>query len=409
MRKGSVKPGKFIVATGFFFVLSIFGCASGSSSTPANACGGKSPLPHAPGSSCGACSTYECDGPDAVVCRVVETNECGGCSPLGQAPGTACGSCGIIVCDGTDHVTCQDPGANLCGGCAALEGAPGSACGTCGTWRCNPDGNSVTCENPDPNACGGCTPLSHQPGTPCGCGTTAVWTCNGANDVTCPATDTNACGGCASLPAVPGTACGTCGTWICATPDTLDCDDPGFNECGFCGALPHAVNSSCACSEGTWQCASGTSMACTLTTADTRATARELGSFSDTQDSFFSSFQALFPDEDTEDWFTSYCSDDYFGLMDIRARLVVPAGHDYDLCVYYDPGRSSSVGCTAGVPATFDGLNGCCSRNAGTTDEYVELDPDALGSSTDSGRFYYRVTFVSGPGTCATYQLQYAF
>lgn len=327
-------PYSFRNRFGFLFLICAlaagFGCAGGSPETPANACGGKTPLLHAPGSECGACSVYECDGTDAVVCRVIETNPCGGCGPLGQNPGVSCGVCGITVCDGTDHVTCQDPGANLCGGCAALQGTPGSACGTCGTWRCD-------------------------------------------------------------------------GT------EALACEDPGTNACGFCGALPHAVGAACACSEGTWACGSGTDMACVITTPDTRATARDLGNFSDTQDSFFTAYQALFPGEDTEDWFTSYCSDDYFGLMDIRAQLVVPAGHDYDLCVYYDPGRSSSVGCTAGTPSTFDGLNGCCSRNTGTTDEYVELDPDALGTSTDAGRFYYRVTYVSGPGTCSTYQLRYAF
>ncbi|MBU1070769.1 hypothetical protein KJ975_14495, partial [Myxococcota bacterium] len=234
--------------------------------------------------------------------------------------------------------------------------------------------------------------------------------CQTANVVACSDTNVNACGGCTTLTGDPGDACGVCGQLDCTGPETLACSDPGVNDCGSCAVLPHVPGTDCACGEGLWECSGANAVLCELTTLDGRTNARDLGTFQDTQDQIFSTYNSLFPGEDSEDWFNSYCTDELGGEMDTRAWLQSPPGHDYDLCVYYLAHTGDGeIECTIGTPDIFEGLPGCCSRNTGTVDEHVELSPNAIGSWDDDGTFFYRVTYVSGTGTCTTFRLQYAF
>lgn len=389
--------------------LALAACASGGGGVKKNACGGTAALGHELGDPCGLCGAYACDGPDALTCAGADANACGGCAVLPLAPGDTCGLCGTVACQGDEHAACEDPGANACGGCAALAGVPGTACGDCGLFQC--DGrDAVTCAHPDFNGCGGCERLDHEPGEACGCSGTGQWECQSANVVACSDTNVNACGGCNELVGLPGDPCGVCGGLACDGLSAYTCDDPGLNACGSCAVLAHTPGAACACGEGAWACDGTTGVRCDLTSPDGRTNARDLGTFQDTQDQTFSAYNSLFPGEDTEDWFRSYCTDEYMAYMDTRAWLQSPPGHDYDLCVYYLAHTGNGeVECVVGTPHTHEGLPGCCSRNAGTVDEHVELEPNALGSVDDDGSFYYRVIYVSGAGTCTTFRLQYAF
>ncbi len=85
-----------------------------------NSCGGCSTLEAQPGTSCGTCGTYTCEGTDSVRCDDKGSNSCGGCATLGHEQGLACGKCGVYVCDGLDSVRCQDPGYNECGTCGPV-------------------------------------------------------------------------------------------------------------------------------------------------------------------------------------------------------------------------------------------------------------------------------------------------
>jgi hypothetical protein len=392
----------------FLLALTAAGCASGGE-VKKNACGGTEALEHAPGEECGLCGAYACDGPDAITCEGADANACGGCATLALAPGADCGLCGTVACQGADHAACEDPGANACGGCAALAGQPGTECGDCGLYQCAGT-DAVECAHPNFNGCGGCEPLEHEPGALCGCSGDGQWECQSQNAVACSDTTSNACGGCNALTGDPGDACGVCGQLACDGPETLSCADPGHNDCGSCAVLLHTPGDACACGEGLWACAGADAVACELTTLDGRTNARDLGNYQDTQDQIFTTYNSLFPGEDTEDWFRAYCTDEFMAYVDFRGWLQSPPGHDYDLCMYYLAHTGEGeVDCVTGTPDTFEGLPGCCSRNAGTVDEAIEFEPNALGSTDEDGTIYYRVIYVSGPGTCTTFRLQFAF
>lgn len=89
-----------------------------------NACGGCASLAGQPNSSCGTNGQYQCDGSDKVICKETpitpppkdpdppspQKNACGGTSTLSATPGTSCGKCGNWQCNGTDNVTCNASG-----------------------------------------------------------------------------------------------------------------------------------------------------------------------------------------------------------------------------------------------------------------------------------------------------------
>ena len=271
--------------------------------TAANACGGCGPIQARPGTPCGVCGTYTCDGGD-VVCVDDGRNDCGGCEPLDDAPGwlcddghgigvwacrstntlacirggqnlcggdpnvrlaalpgMPCGECnrGEVRCDGVDAIQCRsaERGVNACGGCAPLDGVPGQRCGGCGlgVWTCDPnDPDRVTCEGDARNACGGCAPLERGVGE--GCGEGLVYHCDGQNRLVCGSDALNACGGPTVLSDAPNTVCGACGDGVnvCATPGVIVCvDDAPENACGGCGLLPGQPGEPCG-TDHSWHC-----------------------------------------------------------------------------------------------------------------------------------------------------------
>ncbi|MBU1537189.1 hypothetical protein KKF84_17870 [Myxococcota bacterium] len=391
----------------FLFIgVFLWGCAS--SGNGSNQCGGDGVLEFAPGEMCGDCGYFVCDGTQAVLCDDPGANECGGCEVLSNAPGTSCGACKTYVCQGADATTCEDTGPNACGGCTVLSNPVGAACGTCGEYVCSGE-DGTTCEEAVANACGGCETLAHDLGDACGaCG---VYTCVAGDDnaVRCDEV-VNECGGCAQLSGQSGDDCGTCGQLVCDGADAFRCDDPGANVCGGCAALPGTPGASCACGEGIFSCDGGDAVICSGATADTFSSPVFLGNFDDGDDTIYSVLGTLDPVSDTEDWYSSFATDTWDGIMDIRAWLDnIPPNHNYDLCVYYDPGVSASVNCVTGVSATFSGLGGCCSTKTGSQAEAVELEVDASGTIDEDGTFYYRVWIESGAGDCSQYSLSYAF
>lgn len=179
-----------------------------------------------------------------------------------------------------------------------------------------------------------------------------------------------------------------------AMPSTGGCDDG--NACTTddrCGA------------DGT---CSGTPTRDSSEPNDTRASARNLGSVSDTASYPFRTFTASLHPEGDEDWYRYFDSDDVGGAIYPRVDLRnIPAGSNYDLCAYYQCSSSfNSLSCASGTASTFEGLRGCCSNASGTTAERVRLDPDCSGTD-DSGTVFVRVFRVSGPPTCADYTLDW--
>jgi hypothetical protein len=200
----------------------------GCSTDEVNTCGGCSVLNSPPGTNCGDCGTFVCDGTDAVVCADPGQNACGGCGVLSAEPGDDCGDCGSVACDGAEAVVCDDPGQNACGGCSVLGAEPEAGCGDCGTVVCD-GADAVVCDDPGQNTCGGCSVLSAEPEAECGdCGTVV---CDGPDAVVCQNPDENACGGCTELPNEPGEPCGSCGTVVCRDADTVQCDTSLCSTC----------------------------------------------------------------------------------------------------------------------------------------------------------------------------------
>ena len=76
-----------------------------------------------------------------------EMNACGGNSTLPGKPGESCHRDGTWECNGPDTLVCIDPYINACGGCTELANTWGGACNTCGTWACS-DPNSLYCDEP---------------------------------------------------------------------------------------------------------------------------------------------------------------------------------------------------------------------------------------------------------------------
>lgn len=115
----------------------------------------------------------------------------------------------------------------------------------------------------------------------------------------------------------------------------------------------------------------------------------------------------LYPDGD-EDWFVFSDSDEFGASIFPRVGLrAIPAGTNYDLCAYGRDvdGGSCDVACETGSADTHMGMPGCCSRNGGTEDEDLRLNPDCSGAD-DSVDVFVVVRRVSGPPICDTeYQL----
>lgn len=269
-----------------------------------NACGGCAKLPGAPGEPGPNCSTWACDGQDALVAV-----------PPAHQPGSECdiGDCiGVWTCGPDRVVECSTPRVNACGICggAAVEGI-GESCennGCEGEYVCSPSGLGRICVAPAANNCGACgAPDVAGVGGPCvaanGCRGTLRCSDDG-RDSFCEAPEKNNCGACgaedvtglgddcgAVNTACAGVlACNELGTGsVCAfegfgtscegsngCTGTMQCDEsagspacfaPGRNACDLCGG-PEVTGIGDACTtaggcEGTLGCNSaGTAAVC---------------------------------------------------------------------------------------------------------------------------------------------------
>lgn len=210
-----------------------------------NGCGGDRSLGAVPGETCGPCSTWQCDGTEAVACVGSDENECGGCLPL-PGFGQACGTCGTgeLRCQGRNGLRCEDEeldSINECGGCSPLDGEPGDDCGDCGgQLQCSSSRTDLICSASE-NACGGCGPLGLAIGDSCEseCGA-GQWICRAGSGFCTPLDEElNECGTCGPVPALYGEPCGCSGTFECNSSG-LYCSHiacGGIEECGDgCGA-----------------------------------------------------------------------------------------------------------------------------------------------------------------------------
>ncbi len=373
------------------------------------------------------CTGPDCDITADITEEICTPNACGGCLTLSQHPGESCGDCGVLTCEGEDALRCEDPGKNACGGCTALQNSLGGTCGHCGTYVC--DGlDALDCDE-KPNSCGGCSVLAGVKDESCGECDKGKWVCISENSIVCEGDIVNECGGCTVLSNTVGRACGTCGggRYECDGQDAVICaGENETNECGGCAVLQGTIGDPCGlCLSGTLACnPSGSALMCVgaVTECDpcnpvggadgneTLATARNLGSFADTNNAWITHSDALHNSQDV-DVFRAHVNDTFWGNMELIAGLR-NLDANLDLCVYWtrDDGKTVTLECPDAEPITKNGIKGCCSRNLGTTDETVTVvDKTAAPGGHDSGTIYYEIfTGESGLG-CQHYDLVFRF
>ncbi|MGI5861214.1 MAG: hypothetical protein ACOX6T_04045, partial [Myxococcales bacterium] len=283
-----------------------------------NACGGCRALDAKPGTTCGTCSVWACDGKESLECKGPEETIGSACTADNGCQGTyrceagellcdaptknACGLCGgpeitglgedctnnagcagkmACAADGT-RLVCYGPSKNNCGACGKPD-VPGAGA-TCtaengceGVMTCNEEGTAVSCQTTlVKNECGLCggaaiTGLNEPCTNEVGC--EGITVCNTSGDSTlCNAPGKNNCGACGKPQVLNiGSSCvadnGCTGSWRCGDDGGGACVAPARNECGVCGGPAVAeLDQPCihanGC-EGTWQCTpQGTGRVC---------------------------------------------------------------------------------------------------------------------------------------------------
>lgn len=194
------------------------------------------------------------------------------------------------------------------------------------------------------------------------------------------------------------------------------CDDDTVANGDCCSASCTLIAGACddgdACTTG-GQCnagvCSGVPAVDVYESNDSIATSRFLGTVSDASDYPHATLTpTLHPGGDV-DWFNFRNVDDS-GVQAPRADLSgIPAGRDYDLCMYFDcdGGGTANVECTNGTAAQSGGRNGCCSRNRGSASESAYFTVDCSGTTDDSGDVFLVVEKFAGAATCAPYSLSF--
>jgi len=226
------------------------GLACGNECRDANACGGCAVLEAPPGSSCGGCGNYVCDGTERVVCNGTGVNTCGGCSSLAHEPGVSCLTCGVYVCNGVNDIRCDGDHALIAyyldgDGDGYGVGTPQSLCAASGNQRalqagdCNDDAIDV-----HPGASDLCNGIDDDCNSTTGDGTA----CSGGASYCCG-------GSCRAYPGCCSSGqCGN-GAWSCSG---YSCVCPlGTCVDGYCrGASTCCVAADCG--TGAWTCNAST-------------------------------------------------------------------------------------------------------------------------------------------------------
>ncbi|PIE18651.1 MAG: hypothetical protein CSA66_04280, partial [Proteobacteria bacterium] len=205
-----------------------------------------------------------------------------------------------------------------------------------------------------------------------------------------------------------------------------DCD-PGAEG----GATGWSLNDGAACTDDSGACTTndhcsggqcvGTYVTDSREENDVSSAAWYLGSRKDNMD-WPVSFSANLYGPGDEDWFRYDIEDVWTGYARPRVRMSnIPAGQDYDLCIYLRCTESSqaiptSVDCpsaTSSHTAYIGGLSlpGCCSRQAGTATEDIDFGNGGgyeCAGSDDDYRAWVRAYRYSGSGwTCSSYSLEW--
>ena len=209
--------------------------------------------------------------------------------------------------------------------------------------------------------------------------------------------------------------------------ETLVCNGgSATNACGGCSILVGSIGDPCGgCLSGALDCdAAGTALVCANETAcddpcapiggndgnDTFANAFHLGDYDDGDNDWIPHEDWLHSSTDI-DVFSAHVDDTSFATLTIIAQLSL-LSEDYDLCVFWerDDGDATQVTCPDSNPAaTMNGLEGCCSENANTTDELITLEDDTGGFGVnDAGTLYYVVTAYEH-NSCNSYELSIRF
>lgn len=144
---------------------------------------------------------------------------------------------------------------------------------------------------------------------------------------------------------------------------------------------------------------------------DSMAASVDLGSTNLSDPFPFDSLNAnLYPNADP-DWFRYYVDDTPDG--DVRPRVElsnVPPGTNYNLCAYFECDEEyQDFQCIDGTSVSWNGIPGCCSTNAGSSNEWVHLDPNcgSFINTNDSGTVYIRVYRGTSAVSCADYTVEW--
>jgi hypothetical protein len=207
----------------------------------------------------------------------------------------------------------------------------------------------------------------------------------------------------------------SCGDENLDLGEQCDDDSPANGDC--CSAKCTLVSGACsdgdACTEAD-QCSSGVCAGTPVQDAfepnDSPQTASDHGVISDSAQFPFTVLTPTLHSAGDVDWFRYTIDDGFGGTVAPRVDLGgIPAGHDYDLCVYYEclSGDTANLECGATTPAQNGGRNGCCSRKSDALPESVHIGVVCGDGvlNVDSGDVYVVVEHVSGAATCTPYSL----
>ncbi len=127
----------------------------------------------------------------------------------------------------------------------------------------------------------------------------------------------------------------------------------------------------------------------------------------------YSASYKLYPAGD-EDWFWYQDTHKLGCTVRPKVLLEVPAGADYDLCVYFQCLNTNDAQgkCIDGVPVQGlpDGSIGCCSVGTGTPTEEVRMEPSCSAGpwpGDDSGYVYIQVKWKKGADICTPYTIHW--